>query len=177
MKIFLCYVGDLGFQLGVAEDLEVHQTTVPQVIADIATKVLEKVPLWIKFPSTEEEFEAAKAYWQVSYKFACAIGVLDCTHISIRRPSVHGDEYINRKVFQASTYKQRVAVENCLQVWTFPGQGQCLVLVIWRNSYTYRAIRENTSHAILLADEGNGLAPQEQQSYSLIINYIAGRGE
>jgi hypothetical protein len=48
---------------------------------------------------------------------------------------------------------------------------------IWRNSDTYRAIRENTSHAILLVDEGYGLTPwlltpfrnpvtQEQQSYN-----------
>jgi hypothetical protein len=48
---------------------------------------------------------------------------------------------------------------------------------IWSNSDTYKAIRESTSHAVLLADEGYGLAPwlmtpfrnpvsQEQQSYS-----------
>jgi hypothetical protein len=50
---------------------------VSKVIAYIATKTAEKSPLWIKFPSTEEEFEAAKADWQVSYKFPCAIGALD----------------------------------------------------------------------------------------------------
>jgi hypothetical protein len=127
-KIFLHYVGDSGFQSGVAEDLGVHQTTVSKVIADIATKIVEKVPLWIKFPSTKEEFEGAKADWQVLYKFPCAIGALDCTHIQIRKPSAHGDEYINRKVFQASTYKQCVTVENFLQAWTFPGQGQCMML-------------------------------------------------
>jgi hypothetical protein len=48
---------------------------------------------------------------------------------------------------------------------------------IWRNSDTYRAIRENNSHAILLVGKGYGLAPwlmtpfrnpvtQEQQSYN-----------
>jgi hypothetical protein len=99
MKIFLCYVGNPGFRSGVAEDLGVHQTTVSKVIADIATKIVEKAPLWMKFPGTNEEFEAAKADWQVSYKFPCAIRALDCTHIPIRKPSVHGDEYINRKGF------------------------------------------------------------------------------
>jgi hypothetical protein len=49
--------------------------------------------------------------------------------------------------------------------------------MIWRNSGTYRAIRENASHAILLADKGYSLAKwqmtpfrnpvtQEQQSYN-----------
>jgi energy-converting hydrogenase Eha subunit A len=84
MKIFLRYICDPGFQSGVAEDIGVHQTTVSKVIADIATKIVEKAPLWIKFPSTEEEFEAAKADWQVSYKFPCAIGALDCTHVPVR---------------------------------------------------------------------------------------------
>jgi hypothetical protein len=44
---------------------------------------------------------------------------------------------------------------------------------MWRNSDTYRAIGENISHALLLVDEGYGLAPwlrnpatQEQQSYN-----------
>jgi hypothetical protein len=72
-------------------------TTVPKVIADITIVIVENSPLRIKFPSTEDEFEAAKADWQVSYKFPCAVGALDCTHIPIRKPSVHGDEYINRK--------------------------------------------------------------------------------
>jgi hypothetical protein len=80
MKIFLRYVGDPEFQSGVAEDLGIQQTTVSKFIADIATKIVEKAPLWIKFPSIKEEFEAAKADWQVSYRFSCAIGALDCTH-------------------------------------------------------------------------------------------------
>jgi hypothetical protein len=63
MKIFLRYVRDPGFQSGVAEDLGVHQTTMSKVIVDIATKIVEKAPWWIKFPSTEEEFEAAIADW------------------------------------------------------------------------------------------------------------------
>jgi hypothetical protein len=50
---------------------------VSKVIADIATKIEGKAPLWIKFPSTKEEFETAKADWQVSYKFPCAFGALD----------------------------------------------------------------------------------------------------
>jgi energy-converting hydrogenase Eha subunit A len=114
MKIFLHYVGDPGFQSGDAEDLGVHQTTVSKIIADTATKTVEKAPLWIKFPSIKEELQAAKADWQVSYKFPCAIGALGCTHIPIRKSSVHRDEYINRKGFP-NINKQCVTVENRLK--------------------------------------------------------------
>jgi hypothetical protein len=177
MKIFLRYVSDLGFQSGVAEDVGVHQTTVPKVITDIATKIVEKAPLWIKFPSTEEEFEAAKADWQVSYKFPRAIGALDRTHIPIRKPSVHGDKDINRKGFpsinvQATCNSQELFT--CVDV-SWPGSVHDAR--IWRNSDTYRAFRENSSQAILLVDKGYGLAPwpmtpfrnpviQEQHSYN-----------
>jgi hypothetical protein len=150
MKIFRHYVNDPGFQSGVAEDLEVHQTAVSKFIADFATKIVEKASLWIKFPGTQEEFEAAKADWQVSYKFSCAIGALACTHIPIRKPSVHGDEYTNRKGFPSVNIQ---ATCNSRELFTsvdifWPGSVHDDR--IWRNSDTYRAIRENTFHAILL---------------------------
>jgi hypothetical protein len=45
MKIFLRYMGDPGFQSGVAEDLGVHHTTVSKVITDSATNIAETAPL------------------------------------------------------------------------------------------------------------------------------------
>jgi hypothetical protein len=148
---------------------------VSKVIADIATKIVEKAPFWIKFPSTEEEFEAAKADW--SYKFPCPIGALDCTHIPIRIPSVHGDEYINRKGFPSVSVQAMCNSRELFSSVDVSWPGSVHDARIWRNSDTYRAIRENTSYANLLADEGYGLAPwlmipfrnpvtQEQQSYN-----------
>jgi hypothetical protein len=42
MKIFLCYISDLEFQSGVAEDLRVHSKTVSKVVAVTATKIVQK---------------------------------------------------------------------------------------------------------------------------------------
>jgi hypothetical protein len=66
---------------------------VSKVIADIATKIVEKAPLWIKFPRTEEEFEGAKADWQVSGLWT--------VHIfqSGNPRSMEIDEYTDKKVF------------------------------------------------------------------------------
>jgi hypothetical protein len=109
---------------------------VSEVIADIATKIVEKAPLWIKFPSIEEEFEAAKANWQVSYQFPCAIRALDCAHIPIRKPSVHGDEYINRKGFPNISVH---ATCNSRELFTSVDvslPGSVHYARIWRNSDT-----------------------------------------
>jgi hypothetical protein len=145
MKIFLRFVGNLGFQSGVAEDLGFHQTTVSKVIADIATKIVEKAPLWINFPSTEEEFEAAKAGWQVSYTFPCAIEALYSTHMLIRKPSVHGDQYINRKGFPSVNVQATCNSQELFTSVDVSWPGSVHDATMWRNSDAYRAIRENTS--------------------------------
>jgi hypothetical protein len=132
---------------------------VSKVVADIAIIIVEKAPLWIKFPRTEQQFEAAKADWQVSYKFPCAVGALDSTHIPIRKYLVHADEYINRKGFPS------VNVQATCNIWeqftsvnvSLPGSVHDAR--IWRNSDTYRAIRENISNEILFASEGYDLVP------------------
>jgi hypothetical protein len=100
--------------------------------------------LWIKFSSTEDEFEAAIADWQVSYKFPCAIGALDCTHIPNRIPSVHGDEYINRKGFPSINVQATCNSRELFASVDVSWLGSVHDARIWRNSDTYRTIRENT---------------------------------
>ncbi|KAG8317660.1 hypothetical protein J6590_023005 [Homalodisca vitripennis] len=39
----------------------------------------------------------AKQLWQRKVRFPTAVGVVDCTHVGIQKPYLHGDEYINRK--------------------------------------------------------------------------------
>nr|CAH7734831.1 unnamed protein product [Callosobruchus chinensis] len=51
---------------------------------------------WIKFPSIP-----AIRRWQRKYTFSCAVGVIDCTHIKIKKPPLHGDEYIDRKGYHS----------------------------------------------------------------------------
>lgn len=68
IQIFLRYMADPGFQSGIAEETNVHQT---------------KPRLWVKFPSSAQEIAEAKAQWQRRFKFPTCIGGLDCTHVRI----------------------------------------------------------------------------------------------
>ncbi|XP_062537849.1 putative nuclease HARBI1 [Armigeres subalbatus] len=86
MKCFLRYVGDPGFQVGVGEDLGVHQTTVCKTIWSVCNAIVERSDEWIHFPSLPTELEHAKKMWQSKYKFPSAIGAIDCTHVLIKRP-------------------------------------------------------------------------------------------
>ncbi len=43
------------------------------------------------------EIQKAKQDYSSQYNMPQAIGMLDCTHVRIPKPSNHGDEYINVK--------------------------------------------------------------------------------
>ena len=95
MRIFLRYLGDPGFQTGVAEDIGVDQSTVSRTFTQVLSAVLQKSNCWIKFPATANAFQDAMTEWQEKCTFPAAIGAIDCTHILIKRPHEHQDEYVN----------------------------------------------------------------------------------
>ena len=97
MEVFLRYIGDPGFQLGVGKDISIHQSTVSSTFAAVVDKVVAKADTRIQFLNEPPHFQAAKDAWQVTYQFPCTIGALDCTHVQIDKPGHHGDEYICRK--------------------------------------------------------------------------------
>ncbi|CAH1969398.1 unnamed protein product [Acanthoscelides obtectus] len=55
MEICLRYLGDPGFQSGVAEDYGIHRTTACKTISWVLNKVYQKSDHWIRFPTTVAE--------------------------------------------------------------------------------------------------------------------------
>lgn len=97
MEVFLRFVGDPGFQSGIAHDVGVHRSTVNKTISYVMDQIVEQSHNWIKFPTTVAQMNEAKALWQRSYRLPTVIGALDCTQVEILKPGLHGDEYICRK--------------------------------------------------------------------------------
>ena len=52
MRIFLRYVGDPGFQIGVAYDVGIAQNTVLETLWHAVTAKKSKAENWIRFPTT-----------------------------------------------------------------------------------------------------------------------------
>jgi hypothetical protein len=86
-------------------------------------------------------------------------GFWDSTHIPIRKPSVHGDQYINTKGFASVNVQVTCNSRELFTGVDVSWSGSVHDARIWRNLDSYRVIREYTSHKILLANEGYGLAP------------------
>ena len=64
MKIFLRYVGDPGYQNGVAEDIRMHRNTVFDTIWQVTQSIVEQAENWIKFPLSTVALQNAKEEWQ-----------------------------------------------------------------------------------------------------------------
>jgi hypothetical protein len=53
-------MADPGFQVGIGEEVGVHQSTVSKTISEVMIRILENSNEWIKFPSTNDSINEAK---------------------------------------------------------------------------------------------------------------------
>ncbi|CAH1959165.1 unnamed protein product [Acanthoscelides obtectus] len=97
MDIFLRSLGDPGFQQGVAVDLDVNQSTVSRTLITVSEAIYSKRNNWITFPNTNDLLGVAINEWANTKRMPSVIGAIDCTHVKITKPRIHGDEYVNRK--------------------------------------------------------------------------------
>lgn len=159
MRIFLRYIGDPGFQTGVGEDIGVHQSTVSLIVATVMAAIIQKSNVWIKFPSTTEALHHEKEKWLEKYDFPSAIGAIDCTHIPIIIPALHGDEYVNRKGFCSINVQATCNVREEFTSVDVSWPGAFHDSRIWKNSDIFNIMQLNRASALLLGDSGYGLTP------------------
>ncbi|XP_055635300.1 putative nuclease HARBI1 [Toxorhynchites rutilus septentrionalis] len=162
MKCFLRYVGDPGFQVGVGEDLGLHQTTVCKTVWQTCRAIVEKSHGWIK-----------------KYEFPYCIGALDCTHVLIKRPHHFADEFVNRKGLTSFNVQATCNGREMFTSVECRWPGSVHDARIWRNSAIREILSDNNSDAVMLADEAYPIAPwlmtpfknpssAEQRSYNIM---------
>ncbi|KAF5276316.1 hypothetical protein FQR65_LT16417 [Abscondita terminalis] len=82
MQIFLRFLSDPGFQMGIGKEEVAHRTTICKTISHVLPKIVEKAGIWIKFPAENSNDQAINE-WAQLYRFPCAFGAIDCTHVPI----------------------------------------------------------------------------------------------
>ncbi|XP_047502729.1 putative nuclease HARBI1 [Penaeus chinensis] len=108
------------------------------------------------FPTTNREIVEAKQLWQRKYKFPTAIGVIDCTHVGILKPKLHGDEYINRKGKSTLNVQATCDAKEMFTSVDISWPGSVHDSRIWRNSQVCLQLRTK-ANAVLLGDDGYGI--------------------
>ncbi|KAK7871143.1 hypothetical protein R5R35_013361 [Gryllus longicercus] len=158
MRIFLRYLADPGFQIRVAEDIGVDQSTISKTFSYVLNRIVEKRNEWVKFPTTAMALDSAKMEWKERYSFPAAIGAVDCTHILIRRPHMHGDEYVNRKGHHSLNVQATCNSKEEFTSIDVSWPGSVHDARIWRNSNMCR-VMTNQANALLIGDSGYPIAP------------------
>lgn len=158
MKIFLRYLSDPGYQTGIGQELGVSQATVSRTVSTVVESIIAHANEWIKFPTTNAEIVEAKQSWQQKFTFPTAIGVIDCTHIGILKPKVHGDEYVNRKGKCTLNVQATCDANEMFTSVDVSWPGSVHDSRIWKNSQVCLKLRSK-SNAVLLGDDGYGIEP------------------
>ena len=120
---------------------------------------MQKSNVWIKFPSSHEDLTNAKNKWQEKFNFPSVIGAVDCTHVPILKPSIHGDEYVNRKNFASINVQATCNSNEEFTSVDASWPGSVHDSRIWKNSDVYNVMQWNRASAVLLGDSGYGIAP------------------
>lgn len=152
-------------QVGVGEDLGVHQTTVCKTIWSVCKAIVSKSAEWIHFPNTAAEMEQEKKSWQRKYRFPSSIGAIDCTHILIKRPGKYSDEFVNRKGLHSFNVQATCNATESFTSVDCEWSGSVHDARIWRNSGIFDVMQDNASGALLLADEAYPLTPWMMKPY------------
>ncbi|KAK7870302.1 hypothetical protein R5R35_003695 [Gryllus longicercus] len=96
--------------------------------------------------------------WQEGYSFTAAILAVDCTHILIRRPHIHGDEYENRRGHHIlnvqATCNAKEKFTNIDVSWPRSVHDAR----IWRNFSVCR-VMSNQANTLLFGDSGYHIVP------------------
>lgn len=141
------FLGDPGYQTGVAEDIGVSRSTVTKTTRFVLGKVVEKSKELVVFP-TGRKTEEAKVEWSSRFTFPIAFAAIDCTHIPIVKPAAYGDDYVNRRGFVVLMAKVPVIQESYLQALMHSG----LVLTTTAEFYeTHQFIWKGTEGLLMLS--------------------------
>ncbi|XP_066257999.1 putative nuclease HARBI1 [Euwallacea similis] len=153
------YMGDPGFQISVVDSTGVHQSTVSRTIDYVPKIIFEKASDWIKYPNSSEEIVEAKSLWQKSFTFPTVIGAIDCSHITIEKPKLYGNEYVNRKGITSINVQATCNAKEIFRSVDASWPGSVHDSRILKNCNIYPTLVQNNGQMTLLGDSGYALAP------------------
>lgn len=178
MMVFLRFLADPGYQNGIAEDLGISRSTVTKTVPFVLEKIVDKSKEWVIFP-TGRGIDEAKVEWTRRFNFPTAFAAIDCTHIPISKPTLFGDDYVNRKGVTTINVQATCNAQEKFTSIDAQWPGSVHDSRILRNSAIYDVMNRAQVNAVILGDIGYGISPwlmtpyenpmtQEEKAYNKI---------
>lgn len=97
LLIFLWYMASLDKYAAIADRFGVSESTASYAIRNLKSFIHDYLlSIIISWPTPQEQQEMKDMYMDLK-KFPGVVGMIDGTHISIKKPSIRGIDYYNRK--------------------------------------------------------------------------------
>ncbi|XP_052776991.1 putative nuclease HARBI1 [Mya arenaria] len=154
---YLRFLATGAFQLTVGDTVNLSQPTVNRVCRQVGQVISALADRYICFPSGDRVRQVKQQFGAMA-GFSNVVGVIDCTHVSIKKPSSNPEDYIgsiieitNIKlcIFQAvcdASYR----ITSAVVMWP----GRTHDARIWRQCALRRRFEDGDMQGFLLADSG-----------------------
>ncbi|XP_052792967.1 putative nuclease HARBI1 [Mya arenaria] len=93
---YLRFLATGAFQLTVGDTVNLSQPTVSRVCRQVGQVLSALADQYISFPSGDRVRQVKQQFGAMA-GFPNVVGVIDCTHVSIKKPSANPEDYIGRK--------------------------------------------------------------------------------
>lgn len=100
LAVVLYYLKDMGSLSMTANTFGLHISTVSKTIKEVCTAITYKLgPKYIKLPKSKEEMLRKVAEFESKFGMIQAFGCIDGTHVPLKRPTEHSQDYFCYKFF------------------------------------------------------------------------------
>ena len=100
LAITLYYLKDTGSLWMTANTFGIHQSTVTNVLTEVCSAINRVLgPKYIHIPRNKDEMRQKASEFELKFGMIQAIGCIDGTHITIKRPSDNSQDFFNYKQF------------------------------------------------------------------------------
>ena len=156
--VALRYFASGSFQGVIGDTFGIAQPTVSRAIYCVSYALVQKSSQYIKFPVEPRLSEIKRKFYTVAH-FPNVIGLIDGTHVKLIAPSLHEEQYVNRKGYHSINVQVIVDSDdkfiNIVAKW--PGSSHDSR--VFRESGVYRNLENGTIDGYLLGDSGYPCKP------------------
>ncbi|XP_052782913.1 putative nuclease HARBI1 [Mya arenaria] len=150
---YLRFLATGAFQLTVGDTVNLSQPTVSRVCRQVGQVLSALADRYISFPSGDRVRQVKQQFGAMA-GFPNVVGVIDCTHVSIKKPSANPEDYIGRKgiptINVQAVCDASYRITSAVVMWP----GRTHDARIWRQCALRRRFEDGDMHGFLLADSG-----------------------
>ena len=151
--IALRYYASGSFQSVTGDTICVSKSTVSRVVRKVSVALANRLNDFVQFPGNNEFQEIRRRFYDIA-GFPGVMGVIDGTHVQIMAPSLHEEQFVNRKNYHSINVQVCCNHKNELTNLVVKWPGATHDARVLRESILADEFEGNQHRGVLLGDSG-----------------------